>query len=244
MVSDPGCSAIWNVSINKTFYIRVLTEAFANPYLYKLREIKTLHLGIKAKKYPLFFIYRVIIYNTFLNMNFKIFILSLIFTIGLSQVEKCPPNLPRDRYLQVHDNFCFRFVIFRVRTHTNAKADCAIDGGTLGLLKTKALNDYVVSEMVNTYRSPVGTMWIGLNDIDQEDTFVWEDGTSLTFSNFATSEGTANNTQGVHQPHPNENCVTIDIGAHGQWRDYPCDRNNLFGVSESHSYLCQYKLSA
>ncbi|CAL1527114.1 unnamed protein product [Lymnaea stagnalis] len=100
--------------------------------------------------------------------------------------------------------------------------------------------------MVQTYRSPVGTLWIGLNDINKEDTFVWEDGSSLAYSNFATSEGTANNTQGVHTPHPNEDCVVIDIGARGKWRDYQCDLHttSIIDVAELHSYLCQFKLSA
>ncbi|CAL1527113.1 unnamed protein product [Lymnaea stagnalis] len=97
--------------------------------------------------------------------------------------------------------------------------------------------------MLHTYKSTWGKAWIGLNDIATEDVFVWEDGTKLTYHNFAPGEGIQNTSLTAVVPHPNEDCVIIDVHDNGWWRDYPCDTSSfLIGTQrESHAYICQYK---
>ena len=64
--------------------------------------------------------------------------------------------------------------------------------------------------------------WFGMNDLDVEGTWVWEDGSTVTYTNWDTSE-------------PNdwgsgEDCGYIKTS--GKWNDYPCDT--------SHNFICQF----
>ncbi|CAL1527111.1 unnamed protein product [Lymnaea stagnalis] len=168
-----------------------------------------------------------------------------LLTLCSCQLEKCPSAITRDQYLQVHGDSCFMFSIYRLRTHTEAKAECATNKGTLALVKSQELQDYLYDQLLHTYKSPLGKAWIGLDDVAVEDKFVWEDGTSLAYQNFAPGEGIANTTQGAHSAHPNEDCVLIDVSAQGKWRDFPCDANPLFlfTAEERHAFVCQYKIN-
>ena len=63
-------------------------------------------------------------------------------------------------------------------------------------------------------------LWIGLNDNVEEGTFVWSDGTKVTYEDWMNENG---------DPEPNggkrENCVVIHDGG---WADTACDSANYF----------------
>jgi hypothetical protein len=115
-------------------------------------------------------------------------------------------------------------------TYVNAKTGCAAlgNGAHLAYLKGAALDTFA--------EAFIGTVdtWIGGNDMVTEMSFVWEDGTPFTFTNWATNE--PNNANNNFQ----EDCVII-AGARvdKKWDDRPCDSTEV-ATSGSFAYLCQY----
>ena len=67
-------------------------------------------------------------------------------------------------------------------------------------------------------------MWIGLNDIEQEDIFTWEvDNSNVDFSKWRPEQPDNDN---------NQDCVTVGANQmFGLWEDYQCDK--------SHLYMCE-----
>ncbi|XP_066289159.1 uncharacterized protein [Branchiostoma lanceolatum] len=107
--------------------------------------------------------------------------------------------------------------------YAGARAACRSKGGSLAMPKDKPTNDLLVRLRNGISRS--ASVWIGLNDIQQEGRFVWEDGQILgSFHDWASSE--PNN-----QPDGNADCVFIEKATSLvfaiKWRDYAC--NGRFG---------------
>ncbi|XP_005092854.1 uncharacterized protein LOC101852455 [Aplysia californica] len=156
-------------------------------------------------------------------------------------LNDCPAALPRDKYLQVHGDSCFRFVLTHYRYFFDAERDCEHEKGTLALVKTFEVQEYLAKELVNTYGVLKNTkVWIGLNDFAKENQFVWEDGTKLVpsaYSNWAPDNGPRD---GLIQ-HNLEDCVSIDVTTH-KWHDHHCT-DFLFFIYEK-PYVCEYKVSA
>ncbi|CAL1527103.1 unnamed protein product [Lymnaea stagnalis] len=190
------------------------------------------------------------IHNTARMWTFITVTFGLLFTrlAGAQTINDCPASLPRNSFLQVHGDSCFQFVLFRERTHTQAKADCHSNGGTLALVKTPEIQDYIYHEILSTYYGSTVKVWVGLNDIDNENIYKWEDGSPVTFSNWNTGDGPASGTTGTshHALNHNQNdCVVLDVGLKGKWVEYPCESHPLFIVfsqNEAHMYVCQFKL--
>ncbi|CAL1527112.1 unnamed protein product [Lymnaea stagnalis] len=176
-------------------------------------------------------------------MFLTILIWAVVLTLGSSQsVNDCPAAIPKDTHLQVHGGLCYQFVLTPHKTHTDAKKACEANGGTLAIVSSKAIQDYIYDQVLHTYKSAYGKFWIGLDDIATEDAFVWEDGSAFSYENFAPGQGSQNTSLAGHVTHPNEDCVLIDASDHGRWHDYPCDRSSFLFVTtvEAHSYICQY----
>ncbi|XP_059159258.1 macrophage mannose receptor 1-like [Physella acuta] len=160
-------------------------------------------------------------------------------------VNDCPAGLPRDTYLQVHGNSCWQFVLFRRYTHSKARQDCEKNGGTLALVKDAETQSYLYHELLNTYRSH-SLVWIGLNDLDNENVYKWEDGTPLDYHNWDSGEGPGAGSITHIFNHESDDCVTIDASSGGKWAEYPCDSYNFlfFADPEEHYYICQFQVSA
>jgi len=76
--------------------------------------------------------------------------------------------------------------------------------------------------------------WTGLNDRATEGSFIWVDGTAVSFTDFATGE--PNNAGNVFQ----EDCV-IWAPARPGWDDRPCDNADPIATSPgSYPYLCMF----
>ncbi|CAL1527109.1 unnamed protein product [Lymnaea stagnalis] len=158
--------------------------------------------------------------------------------------DQCPSVLPRDQYLQVRGDFCYQFVVFRKKTHSEAKSDCESRGGTLALVKSPDIQNYLRDQLANTYLHSFDKVWIGLNDIMAENIYQWEDGTSVVYTNWADGEGPSG-TGFVHTAnHDKRDCVLMDVLSDGRWREVECESGSfliLFSSSETHSYVCQYR---
>ena len=130
-------------------------------------------------------------------------------------------------------------------TFAEAKAAAAALGGYLTTINTKAENTFLTSEFYGTYGNAI---WIGANDIDTEDTWVWDNGTTSGDDNLTDSICNAqsgdckpsnatwsdNSTRKWNSGEPNnsgnEDCANI-TNSNGFWNDLSCTRT-LYGVIE------------
>lgn len=113
------------------------------------------------------------------------------------------------------------------KTFHEASEDCISRGGTLGTpqsgLENEALFEYA--------RQSVGSeveIWMGLNDMATEGTWVDMTGGRLAFKNWET-EITAQPDGGK-----TENCAALAVAANGKWFDKRC-RDQL-------PYVCQFAI--
>ncbi|CAH1259009.1 PKDREJ [Branchiostoma lanceolatum] len=100
-------------------------------------------------------------------------------------------------------------------TYIEARALCVAEGAILVMPKDQATHDFLV-QYRNQFSSEV-IIWVGLNDIEIEGNFVWEDGTSLGSFN-PWMAGQPNNLD-------EQDCVVITQATNGypnQWRDDDC----------------------
>merc|ERR1712107_477010 len=74
--------------------------------------------------------------------------------------------------------------------------------------------------------------WIGLNDISVDDTFVWQDGSSLSYTNWF---GTGNP---ISPANTNVNCVKKQSNQNGQWNDIGCGKELNCMQHGSSRFLC------
>ncbi|XP_078695571.1 collectin-11-like [Branchiostoma floridae x Branchiostoma belcheri] len=124
-------------------------------------------------------------------------------------------------YVQFLDK-CFKWHDDVVKNYTDAESACQAAGGHLPMPKDKATNDFLVKQ-ISTKNLP--GIYIGLTDLVTEGTFVWEDGTPLSWSNWGQGQPSAQ--------YPNDDCVglTIISGHQGQWGAGSC--------SGEATYMCE-----
>ena len=106
-------------------------------------------------------------------------------------ITHCPEGLHRNRYLQYHNGVCYQFIINHQNDYRTAKSECEYNGGTLLFLKSKEINDYIYSQLRDTYNVTSGRLWIGLYDIGHEGRWVWADENEFLvyYTNWAAGEG-------------------------------------------------------
>jgi len=103
-------------------------------------------------------------------------------------------------------SFCYKR-IEQLLTWNDAQQNCVAYGGNLASVQSAQENDFIFG-ITMTQRT-----WIGGNDIENDGTWVWNDGTPWSYENWGMNE--PNNHGG------NEEC--LNIGHHGnEWNDAPC----------------------
>ena len=126
------------------------------------------------------------------------------------------------------DGTCF-VLVTTPKTYLEAKASCEAMTAHLAYLKNAALDTFAESFVGNL------DTFIGGSDRVTEGTFLWEDGTPFSFTNWHTGEPN-NGGGGAYQ----EDCVVIAGSRVGkQWDDRPCDPSEV-PTSGSFAYLCNY----
>ena len=73
----------------------------------------------------------------------------------------------------------------------------------------------------------LGDTWVGGNDIDEEGTWKWTDGSPFEFTFWYSRQPT--NAGG------NEHCLELHAGAGNMWNDRPCSRSMPFLCSKKKS---------
>ena len=84
-------------------------------------------------------------------------------------VDDCPKALIKDEYVVVYEDSCFEFNYYRRNDYDDANDDCKINGGTLALVKSKEINDFLfekIQDLVFDNSEDIEPLWIGLNDKD------------------------------------------------------------------------------
>ena len=98
-----------------------------------------------------------------------------------------------------------------VMTYYDASDYCECEYGTkLASITSSSEHDDIWDNGI--WYDLYGEMWIGLNDIVHEDTFVWDDGTPYSYDNFAN--GQPNDWRG-------QDCTLMAYNL-GQWGDADC----------------------
>jgi hypothetical protein len=101
---------------------------------------------------------------------------------------------------------------FEARTYADAETDCVTQGGSLARIPSQTAHDEIRD---GAFAVLAADFWIGLTDRAEEGTFVWTDGSPLTFS--AWNDGEPNNWG------DGEDCVHLGVWAGGRWNDMACE---------------------
>ncbi|XP_066280344.1 hepatocyte growth factor-like [Branchiostoma lanceolatum] len=116
-------------------------------------------------------------------------------------------------------------------TFNAAKKTCAAVGGHLADVKTKALHDFLVTEIQDVDHDTGTSYWIGLHRLISE--WTWSDGTPVSFTNWAPGEPLARQLQDRH-------CGQLWAWAGFLWDDQFCHYQNHFicqiGPAEGDGY--------
>lgn len=121
---------------------------------------------------------------------------------------------------------CFLADPVRKRYHT-ASEDCNALGGVLGTPTSSDENDQL-RDYLRQSIGPNEQVWLGINDMGTEGTWVDQTGTTITFKNWDTS--------GSRQPDggQSQNCAALSGAARGKWSDENC--------REEKPSVCQFNI--
>lgn len=120
------------------------------------------------------------------------------------------PNLSSFRYIGTVGGQHY-YVSTIAQTWTQAQSTCQANGGNLATVTSAAVNTLLTNNL------PSGGGWIGFTDQASEGTFVWVDGSPVTYTNWNTGE--PNNVG-------NED-YTILTGT-GKWNDLPASSSTYY----------------
>ncbi|GAA6235536.1 tetranectin-like [Lates japonicus] len=121
---------------------------------------------------------------------------------------------------------CFLADPVRKRYHT-ASEDCNALGGVLGTPTSSDENDQL-RDYLRQSIGPNEQVWLGINDMGTEGTWMDQTGTSITYKNWDTS--------GSRQPDggQSQNCAALSGAARGKWSDENC--------REEKPSVCQFNI--
>ncbi|XP_026156156.1 tetranectin-like [Mastacembelus armatus] len=117
--------------------------------------------------------------------------------------------------IKIHEK-CFLADPVRKRYHT-ASEDCNSLGGVLGTPISSNENDQL-TEYVRQSIGPDEKVWLGINDMMNEGTWMDQTGLSITYKNWDTSNSRSAQPDGG----PSQNCAVLSGSARGKWFDENC----------------------
>jgi len=110
---------------------------------------------------------------------------------------------------------------FQTKNYEDAEADCVARGGHLASIRSQSEQQQLVSASLGLWWN---SWWIGLDDLEEEGSFVWKDGSPTNYTAWADNEPNDSN---------GEDCGHIANWAGGLWNDIPCT-NDM-------PYICRYE---
>ncbi|XP_053378750.1 C-type mannose receptor 2-like [Mercenaria mercenaria] len=151
-------------------------------------------------------------------------------------IEMCPSRLrnlaqnSRELIAQFGQS-CYEIVQTGV-SWSHAESNCERHGGHLIHIASQQEQDYIYNILVKYHSS---TVWIGLHDRNNEESFEWTSGNTVTYTNWKPGRKD-------YRYHNSEDCVFI-TPSHGQWDDIECGGDNALSElfqGVRHAYICQY----
>uniref|UniRef100_A0A663EA94 Mannose receptor C-type 1 n=1 Tax=Aquila chrysaetos chrysaetos TaxID=223781 RepID=A0A663EA94_AQUCH len=124
------------------------------------------------------------------------------------------------------NNKCFKIFASNVtrKLMWHAARDACIDlGGNLATIP----NEQVQAFLFYHLKDATTNVWIGMNDINEESTFLWTDGSTVFYTNWVN--GAPEQKQSYFDYYDYERLT--DITSDGKWRDDSCDNER--------GYICQ-----
>ena len=135
---------------------------------------------------------------------------------------ECIRNCPTGWVINLENMYCYKKFQTR-KIYSSAEADCA---GYSGILTTAS--DAKEQAFVSSLKGSGRNIWLGLTDSVVEGTFIWADGSLLTYTNWNTVEPNDYGKDG-------EDCGHM-IG-NGKWNDDNCNKKR-------YEYICKVDVEA
>ncbi|GFO12124.1 histone-lysine N-methyltransferase SETMAR [Plakobranchus ocellatus] len=160
-----------------------------------------------------------------------------------SAVNRCPGDIigTDSDNIKVYRGKCYKFFIDSgsEKHYWEAQEECEKNKGNLAMPKTETLNQFLVDSLL-AY-GVQKEVFIGLDDMKEEETFRWADGSELMvpgyYENFAKDAGI------FRKLSRNSNCVVLDPLTN-TWKDLDCRRGMLqrmFGFKNQRLFVCEYE---
>ncbi|XP_053378669.1 galactose-specific lectin nattectin-like [Mercenaria mercenaria] len=151
-----------------------------------------------------------------------------LFSCDNRVTNRCPGNLPKDKYLRVHGDKCYRFITSEV-SWTSARDHCRRIGGHLISITSRDVQIFVERTLHELWSE--NRMWIGANDIDSEMDWFWDTGEMVRsgFQNWDSGQPSC------YLFACYEDCACLRLDKDYKWHDCRCNSPwNRYG------YACQY----
>ncbi|XP_018423464.1 PREDICTED: tetranectin isoform X2 [Nanorana parkeri] len=123
-------------------------------------------------------------------------------------------------------NKCY-LSVFEPKNYHQASDDCIAQGGTLSTPESRDENDFL-NDYVRKSLGMTSEVWIGINDMANEGSWVDMTGSRISFKHWET--GTTLEPNGGKQ----ENCALLSEAANGKWFDKNC--------KEELPFVCQFSI--
>ena len=115
------------------------------------------------------------------------------------------------------------------KVRAEAEAGCVAMGAHLAKIRNAQENATVAALVATT-----ASAFLGGNDLVTEGTFLWPDGSALTYTNWRTGEPNNGGPMATYQ----EDCIVIQGLLAGVWDDRPCAPPPV--GAGSYAYVCSY----
>jgi hypothetical protein len=123
---------------------------------------------------------------------------------------------PQKMYIPSPTRLTKYFILFSTYLGwSDAREYCRTRGGDLATIANSDESSTVVRAL-NEFGGPVINAWIGLNDIAQESSFTWVDGSPTVYRNFLAWQPDSNRGAG------DENCIEMNKNEGWKWNDLLC----------------------
>ncbi|XP_042362272.1 tetranectin-like isoform X1 [Plectropomus leopardus] len=129
--------------------------------------------------------------------------------------------------IKIYDK-CFLADTVKKRYHT-ASEDCNALGGVLGTPTSREANDQL-RDYIRQSIGPNEQVWLGINDMVTEGTWVDQTGSSITYKNWDTSNHRSPQPDGGMS----SNCAVLSGASSGKWFDENC--------REEKPSVCQFNI--
>ncbi|XP_078603962.1 zonadhesin-like [Branchiostoma floridae x Branchiostoma japonicum] len=156
-------------------------------------------------------------------MEWTVLVSALLLFASIGWTSAQDPPCP-DGYTSSADT-CYKVFAKEVTSYTEAQTHCNSEGGHLAMAKDQATNRLLV-HLINQESQDLTFYYFGLTFSEEENAWIWDDGSDLVFSNWRPTEPNR----------PDEHCTVF---CWGQWCDAPCSSSREFEFTAG--FICEVR---